>query len=362
MFDWEWEIFDRFINEGNFEILKSSHLALPIKSFCVKRDKNLDIMIDTVCEPNVKSKIIPYPVGSVFKSENTIQFKSGDLLVTAIGGELLKWHSSMDTKNNTHHQNESASIHKIKCAIKEESQSKYVIEWLANIDDSHHIWPGITNEKINTVHSRQLQINEKTFSITGKRSLSGGSKNCLNVSIDGIDLYLSTCENLIFEKSKKPGFIVYDGFPSEEARRKIRECIAFVLGFPLVYLGHTVFNTNWQLVSFEAISPHNDMDGKAFNLAGAFPIAPLSKRLIGNSKTPNLIDYQIVSDMVNAIYSKYDEYQLRHFFWLYWHAACAPNPIQAVSFGAALEAYVINSTVYPSPPAVLFAWINRRFY
>ena len=333
MFDWEWEIFCSFLKEGNFKVCESSYLSLPVKNFLAKRDEDLNIIIETDCEENVKMASTLLPKGSVYESEGVINFTNETLLVTGTGGFLLRYRYNHDIKNGKYYLRETSLIKSIKSKIKKESHERYLIEWLVNVDD-HYIWPDSIFDKIEIKYTRELNTEETSLPLIGNEKTGDARIGCLNILVNGLNLYLGTCKNVPIDKNKMPGFILYDGCPSPEVREKIRECISFVFGQPLVYIGHTIFDSNWETVSFEAITPYNSMSNKAFYL-NTLPPSPLSQSSDLDNKK---IDRVVFSNMVNSLYSKYEEYDLQLFNWLYWHAECAPVHMQAVNFGAAFEA------------------------
>ena len=129
---------------------------------------------------------------------------------------------------------------------------------------------------------------------------------------------------------KCQGFVIYNGIPSEGIKSKIRSALSFAC-CPLIHLGHSTFNSKWQLVSFKSISAYT-MDGKAFKLP-TLPPAPLFEQF------QNELNREKFSQMVNAFYEKYDDYNLGHVSWLYWHSVSAPIHIAAVHFGQHLNSY-----------------------
>lgn len=145
-----------------------------------------------------------------------------------------------------------------------------------------------------------------------------------------MQLYLCHLEKIKDTHAKKPGCIMYVGFPTDEFRDKVRRCLSYVLGSYFVYLGVSRFDAEWHLTDFEAIDPYS-MRGQAMRL-GSMPPSPL-----GGPRGFWDIDPTRLSRMVNALYAKYDALNFGVVSWAYWHAVAATPHIAAVHFGAALE-------------------------
>jgi hypothetical protein len=219
------------------------------------------------------------------------------------------------------------------------NEAAYLIEWLENVDQSYYILPDLvehyttgTIKLISTKNCKELLIGAKTM----KDELEATALNCIYLTIDGNDLYFSRNSKNI-EKAKS-GFILYKNCPSEENRRKIRESLSFVLGNFLVYIGYSQFSNEWKLVGFKAISP----DKFNYPLKNPpIPPAPLSIDSI------NKIDSNILSRLVNALYSKYEICNFGYASNFYWSAGFVPKNIAAVCLGAAIEViqnlYIKNS-------------------
>jgi hypothetical protein len=178
--------------------------------------------------------------------------------------------------------------------------------------------------------------------MSGTSSPSGSAWAAAHLEVDGIHLWLCQAQGIGATDAKKPGFIVYDGVPTDEFRDRIRRCISFSLGIYLVYLGVSRFEEEWQLANFEVISPYS-MFGRALALP-PLPPSPLGPRHHLD------IDSVRFSRMVNAIYAKYDDLNFGVVSWAYWHAVTAAPHIAAVHFGAALESLqraYLSSTAIP---------------
>ena len=80
-------------------------------------------------------------------------------------------------------------------------------------------------------------------------------------------------------------------------------------------LGCSSFCEKWFLVSFHAVSAYS-LGGNARELP-SMPPSPLGTRFLWE------IDREILSRMVNSLYSHYDALGFGKLSWAYWHAVCA---------------------------------------
>ena len=104
----------------------------------------------------------------------------------------------------------------------------------------------------------------------------GGTAAGVKIHIAGRDVYL--CARWLDESTRwrKPGCLIYAGTPDEEKQKRIRSALSFSLGMFLVSLGHTIYSTDWQMVSFKSVSPCS-IDGRVFDLP-VMPPAPYMNR------------------------------------------------------------------------------------
>ncbi len=65
--------------------------------------------------------------------------------------------------------------------------------------------------------------------MSGRSSPTGSSWAAAQVEVDGIRLYLCEAQGVDATDVEKPGFIVYDGVPSDEFRDRVRRCLSFAL-------------------------------------------------------------------------------------------------------------------------------------
>jgi hypothetical protein len=329
MCDWEWESFSDFVNYKLCKITNAGPLCAPINRFSIRRNEKLELIMETVAEQNAKSYTIAHPPGTVRINTDTL------ILSTAFGTEMvasgvqsLCCKTFTDPNSARSELREDALIHNISGVIRKIGEVKYVIDWLANVEDCY-LWPNRSDCEIIVTKTHILNGGDDKQTLISSQETVGGGWNCAKICVDGVHIYLGVSKPLAATKINKPGFILYVGNQPEEFREKIRNCLSFALGEYLVYLGCSSFCEDWSLASFRAVSAYS-LGGKAFDIP-AMPPAPLGTQYEWE------INREFLSRMANSIYLHYDALEFASLSWAYWHAVGAAPHIAPVHFGAAIE-------------------------
>jgi hypothetical protein len=331
MCDWEWESFDSFVNSGGFTFSDPGPLHAPINKFTLKRDADLQLILETVSGQDAISSATSHPPGTVRTNTDTATLSSvgGITTFTLTGVQPLGHIRSISHSDEPGNVQEKSSIHEITGHTQNPNEAKYVIDWLANVEGRFH-WPDITDKSIVTAKNFTIRGGDIAQTLTHTSQQGGGSRNCVRMNVEGNEIFLCASNSQSAKEIKKPGFILYVGTPTEEFREKIRVSLSYSLVIYLVHLGHSSFCKDWDLVSFKAISAYA-LDGRVFELPPT-PPAPLGLKMEWE------IDRDILSRMVNSICTHYEELNFRSLNWAFWHALCATPDIAAVHYGAAIEA------------------------
>jgi hypothetical protein len=329
---WEEETFELLLNNGRFQITDCGPLCSPINNFEIKRDGKQRLLLTTRSDENSKKDTLKFPelpAGTVHSNIACATLSSSDMTVVANGVMPFDQLSRQNPATRTYEKTEKAWVHSLEAIPSDVEQVHQLIEWVDNVDTAFYHWPHNLEEKLETVAIRTLSGGaEPLTQRSQERTLS--LRGCLWLNIAGHEIYIAPFQNHKRERPSGPGFILYKKFPCEDIRRKIRECLSFVFGLPLVYLGYTLLSEDFKLVGFEAVTPYI-IDERAYSLP-ALPPAPVGR------KYANLIDPNVFSRTVNSLFLHYDELNFRHVSWIYLHAVCSPMHTQPVQFGAGIEA------------------------
>ena len=330
MFDWEWESFEDLINNRAVTITDVGPLRAPIRTFVVRRDEKLKLVLETQADQKAESRMLAHPLGTVRANSDTVTFSGGMGTFVAHGVQPGSYSRTLGDNPAEGGLREVSSIHSLEGnLIHPGTEITYVIDWLANVSNSF-VWPHFTEDNRDNTKTRRLHDGVNGIDLKSSSGGEGRSRNCVRFAVGEHVVYLATCKAPEGKQITNSGFILYEGNPPKELRKKIVDCVSFALGVFLVRLGSSSFDKDWNKVSFDAISAYA-LGGKAFE-HGALPPAPLGMRY-QLEITPPLLDR-----MVSALFKGYESLRLGSLCWAYWHAVCATPHIAAVHFGAAIEA------------------------
>ena len=94
-YDWEWESFERLLNNNSFNIVDSGPLRAPIRRFSISRDEKLKLIMETRAEQTATSIAADYPLGTVRVNTDAVTLSDGrGIEVVAAGVQSRGWKSS----------------------------------------------------------------------------------------------------------------------------------------------------------------------------------------------------------------------------------------------------------------------------
>jgi hypothetical protein len=106
--------------------------------------------------------------------------------------------------------------------------------------------------------------------------------------------------------------------------------LSFLLGQPLLYLGHTEYDDKWHATHMQSVDA-STMAASALDHV-AFPPFP-----INGQQYANYLDSGRLTEALRALLANYDDLKFEELSWAYWFAVFAPVHMSAVHFGALLE-------------------------
>ena len=330
MSGWDWDSLD-IINYGHLQIVKPGPLRAPIKTFSLRRNDKLELILETRTAEDATSSAPQQPSGMVRMNTDTVSLSNGYGFEALAGGvQPFRFATSQDYARDAHELKETSRISYIEAKLPTQQSGRYTIDWLENIHGSNFVWPHAIKTRRSTNDTRSLGHDSEGVTLTDSDAHESFSRSCIRFVVAGIEMYLCASWQEPTEGRIRPGCLIYLGTPDEGVRTRIRNAISFSLGMYLVHLGHTVFSDSWEIVSFKSVSSYS-IDRRVFDLV-ILPPAPLGPRF------QHEIHPDALSRMVGAIYSHYDDLKFGDLNWAYWHALCATPHIAPVHFGAAIEA------------------------
>ena len=316
------------LNDGHFRITDAGPLHQPLRSFSIRRDDKLHIVLETDADLNATSSAVEHPAGTIRVNTERVQLRS----LGGLDGELL---GVMPYSTRTHNVGATGQC------LKEESRVNIaktnnpaagpavrLIDWLENLPRSPFVWSAASRVTTNTVTTRTISLDD---GITlGSNSESNSlSYNAVKLRVRGVTFYVCAQEPEERPNGINPGCIIYDGAPDESFRKNVRVALSFALGLYLVDLGSTAYDAEWRIVSTFARSAYS-LGRQAFELH-ASPLAPLGPRFRCELNPSQL------TRAVTAFVDAFDLLDLANLHWAYWHGCAATPHIAPAHFGAAIE-------------------------
>ncbi|MGQ6398328.1 hypothetical protein ACUNEX_19450 [Serratia sp. IR-2025] len=335
----EWEFIDEIQNNYK-NLVRSDFVNAKISSYTLNRDEDLELMSEFTYQDSAKNlhsqlneNRKKHPVGTVRIEESEIELASNYLTDRKVifTGVSSNGYSIITSTNGTCELKETYKINTIKSDYKNQKETEFLIEWVANLNISQYIWPDSITTKKQTKTTKTFSSKTHSILLSDDKETNGSSSKCCHINIQGFNIYFGIADNGKLNKSQNPGFIFYEGNPEEKLRIKIRHALSFIIGSNILYLGHSELDKDLYIVGFEAHTP-NSMGGLFIQNQH-----PPSSRLMSSESRHYFADSSIINEMVNNFVLNYDTYDLNHILWLYWHAVIAPAHLKAVCFGAVLE-------------------------
>lgn len=269
----KWENFSAVIQSNTHSVVDWGPLHGPIKSFVIKRDADLRLVLETTSDGTSASTAIPPPAGTVRESTDKVTFASQyGGTATALGVTQRLLNTSYKSTEAATQKVETAFVSTLIWASTRSVESAYTIDWLENFPDIYH-WPHVMDSK--DTETKLTKFTADGFEITINVSTEGGSfdRSCVHLCIEGMEIFVGKFPKNSISDIEMPGYILYKGSPEALFREKLRNALSFALGKYLVYLGHSGFTEQWELNCIEAVSPAT-LGGAATKLT-TMPAAPL---------------------------------------------------------------------------------------
>ncbi|AJI52729.1 hypothetical protein [Francisella philomiragia] len=313
MYFLESEIIGFFNNLKGLEVISNNCLYAPIQKFSLIRDSNLRLILETESKISSATKAKDIPLGKVYMNDSEIVLKDR----CSTRKVSLNGINSYSINDNNYGRLEKSYITSIESIVDEkELDEKYLIEFVSNISEDF-LFPDFVKSNKGLLKIDKIEFKDNSENISF-------SKGYLKVCIDDISIHVCS----YIHNKKKYEYILYDRVLSNEERRKIVNCISFIIGKPILSLGYVTYSTSQELVNFKL--------NQGYDYKGAFNLPTLPPTLLSNSSV-DLIDSKIFQQHFISLYNSYDEYDYSHLFWLYWHASCSHFYSASVQFGACIE-------------------------
>lgn len=322
-------------------IVHSNGTAEAGLTISARRDEEFNIVIEVIRQgerPPPKA----LPAGTVGLADTTMIVRQYPGSEATLRGVIWRGRSTTLTQSRTAEAKDSYSVSGLEWMVRDDTAAAYVVEWLLNMPNGY-IWPEPADAEAEIRFEHRLGTSDAGLVMrhTG-RKIQG--HRALHVQVGGVDAYLYDSLN-DKKDGQRRGRLVYCGVPDQAQRDKIRNCLSFLLGQPLIYLGDTTYDAEWKTLAMRSVS--------AFTARGILFRLPTQAPYPVSTQSRNLIDGGKFAYAMNALYSAYDELEFGKLSWAYWHALCAPFQWAAVNFGGIIEQLLRTARAEADGPVTL---------
>ncbi|MDO7391100.1 hypothetical protein Q5X44_12230 [Acinetobacter baumannii] len=166
-------------------------------------------------------------------------------------------------------------------------------------------------------------------------------RNCFKISIFDTDIIIGQLkkDKANINEKYKPGFIFYTKLIDEEVKEKIREALSFLFGRKLIFIGSSKFTLDAFLIGYKAITPYFISD----NIFSEPSNPPCNYFDRPEEDSIPIFNYKFIEAFITKFVDEYENKNIQHIMWMYWHSLYAPIHSAAGSLGAIIE--FILSTV-----------------
>jgi hypothetical protein len=256
MTGWDHEFAVPFINEGLFHVTDPGPLRAPVLDLSLRRDKALDLILETKTAPDAKSSAREHPSGTVRITTECASLENiGGVKVRLTGVLPYRVRTSTNYRNGQDEHVEEAKIHALEAVVRSGIEARYTIDWLENLPISPFVWPDFVETKVETGTTRKFGLGDDGITLLSTDSGQSSSRTAAKIAVAGTELYICALRRRDYDDFVKPGCIIYAGNPDDEFRKKVRNAISFALGVYLVDLGSAVYSQDWEIISFKSAAP-----------------------------------------------------------------------------------------------------------
>ena len=347
---WNWDPFKEYLKNTHYNFEHNPLLPDNIKNKSILRGTDHQLILSIESPQNIQLERNSAP-GRIYINDSKIELTSptgsGNLngvMQISSTADLTDTHNS-STKTNY-------EVGSIEFKINTTQTCTYIVEYVANLP-THLIWPtGFSQNNASSktrVYQGSPPLEFKTESVGEQHS-----RRSVRIRVGASDVILGQYEGKDTEV-KSPGCILYTGAPDDDERRKIRHCLSFALGLPLVYFGHSYFCAEGMLIEFKAVTPHT-VSGRAWDIP-SMPPAPITT----HGGRTNLMCANLFERVVQGLYEHYDRYNLSVLPWRVWYAESAAYFMRPAYFGALIEG-IQNSYIEDENNGISHAIMDKSEY
>ena len=248
------EIFAEFINGSHFQVTNPGRLHAPSVSVEVRRDKSLQIILETVLQDGATSTYVRPAPGTVQMIGGTAELISlGGAKATLAGISPLGTWPQWNERAGVFATIERASLNAIDIDVNCEEPQAYLVEWFL-MRPRWVSWPEASKTKTLLHHNVSIGGTTGGLEIAlNSMAQDTISRDMVTLNVDGHRIYLREPHAHKMTKSRGECMLIYCDETTPEFRHALQDCISLALGIHLVYLGHTAFSQAWDITGMRAV-------------------------------------------------------------------------------------------------------------
>lgn len=200
----------------------------------LRRNEELDLIFELTSRGWSSGKPELYPAGAVRSADEAMEFRHTSGWIGVARGVIWRGERSTAKGPADAETVERYSAHSVELDLQRQVKASHVIEWISNVPDGF-IWNEPIRFTTTTSFTKSVGSGESQIRMTGSAK-SGGGSQALHLQVEDIDLYVMQSVERD-ERDKRVGQIVYRTCADQPFRDKVRTCLSFALGKPIVTSG-----------------------------------------------------------------------------------------------------------------------------
>src|SRR5882757_9181203 len=130
---WDWEFFESEVTADAYVVDDHGPLFGPLTGFTLRRDEDLNLMLDTLSASDSTSSAIERPAGSVYVSTAEVKFEGRFGADATATGVIPRIVLNTASKNSAEAKKQISSLHTLRLNRQSAGEPRYVIEWVENM-------------------------------------------------------------------------------------------------------------------------------------------------------------------------------------------------------------------------------------
>lgn len=336
---WKWDSFQDIISQSDIELEADEILPTEISKVTFERLEDYQLHMHVESPPNEIDTRKNLRLGEFYKNDKQLTFSSPISKGIISGVIHINSITNFPSSGNATTIN-TYVISAIEINISSKKENSYIVENIANLP-KQYIWPHISTYEETSIAKRTFRGEPSMiFSLDEKKTQV--RRSSLRINLETTSLVLEEINSLP-NKVQNPGYIIYQNSAEEKFREIVRDCISYAFGIPLIYFGHSEYNSNGKLVRLRAVSPHT-VNGRAWKIKST-PPAPITEQ----EGVTNMLSAELIQEIVLGLLKNRDKYTLSTLTWRLWYAEAAPYFMRPAYYGALIEglqkSYIAENTV-----------------